>query len=317
MRLSLRAAALPLAFVLPLLAVLLLRPGPASASCPPDLVVPGTGICPSAGVVIELPAPPPAEDNPVGHTNPSTPTCPGAPSGECQNGNAWWSSIGNCYAYPMDPPPPVGTDAWTAVMGNATSGTVMVCADSGEPFGVPAGAGGPAAIPDARTIALNATKRVPFVTAEVHTAPAVGQSTYVHLENWLWVPEGQWHTVQASVTVGGTTVTVTAEPSKIEWVMGDGHTKVCRNAGRAWVRGMTDAAQTSCGYAYNTISVKDRAGAYDPDGRFGVTAQFFYEVRWSCTGACSAPGGDLGEYFGPLSPVAELEVRQRQTVVTQ
>jgi hypothetical protein len=224
--------------------------------------------------------------------------------------------MGNCYAYPLDPPPAVGSPTWVAVLGGATEGTIMVCADTGEPFGVPAGAEDAGGIPDARTIALNASKQVPFVTAEVHTAPAVGHPTYVHLENWLWVPGGQWRVVEASVTVGGTTVTVTAEPSKIEWVMGDGNTKVCRNAGRAWVKGMTDAAKTSCGYAYDTISVKDAAGRYDAGGRFGVTAQFFYEVRWSCTGACSAPGGPLGDYSGPLSPVAELEVRQRQTVVT-
>jgi hypothetical protein len=99
--------------------------------------------------------------------------------------------------------------------------------------------------------------------------------------------------------------------------MGDGHTKVCRNAGRAWVRGMTDAAKTSCGYAYDTISTRTKSGRYDPNGRFGITAQFFYEVRWSCTGVCSASGGALGEYPGPLSPVTEIEVRQRQTVVTQ
>jgi hypothetical protein len=316
MRMTLGVAALALVLVVPTLALVVLSAGSASATCPPD-PVDEFGVCASAGVVIHPPGPEPTESTNGTNSNPSAPTCPGAPGGACQHGNAWWSSMGQCYAYPLDPPPPVGSPTWVAVMGEATEGTVMACADSGELFGAPLGEEAAGGIPDARTIALNAVERVPFVTPEVHTAPAEEQPTYVHLENWLWVPEGQWRTVEASVKVGGTTVTVTAEPSKIEWDMGDGHTKVCRNAGRAWAKGMTDAAKTSCGYAYDTISVKDAAGRYNPAGRFGVTARFFYEVRWSCTGACSAPGGPLGEYSGPLSPVAELEVRQRQTVVTQ
>ena len=269
------------------------------------------GLCSQVDIVITTSTDPDA--GPTSNTGPGVPTCPGAPGGECQQGNAWWSAAGQCYAYPLDPQPPVGSAPWQAVAGDATDGTLMACTD-GEVFYIPAGQ---IPIPDARTIALSAVDRVPFVTADVHTAPAPGQPTYVHLENWLWVPEDQWRTVEAHAAVGGTAVTVTAEPSKIEWIMGDGFTKVCRNAGRAWVVGMTDAAKTSCGYAYDSISVKDSAGDYDANGRFGVTARFFYEVRWSCTGACSAPGGPLGEYFGPLSPVAEMEVRQRQTVVTQ
>jgi hypothetical protein len=269
------------------------------------------GLCSQVDVVIT--STPNAE--PVSDSTPGpAPSCPGAPNGGCQQGSAWWSSAGMCYAYPLDPQPAVGSAIWESVAGKATDGTLMACNGSGDIFYVPEGA---SPIPDARTIALNAVKRVPFVTVDVHTAPSSADHTYVHLENWLWVPEGQWRTVEARAAVGGTAVTVTAEPSKIEWSMGDGHTKTCRNAGRAWVKGMTDAAKTSCGYAFDTISVKDSAGNYDPDGRFGVTAQFFYEVRWSCTGVCSAPGGALGEYPGPVSPVTELEVRQRQTVVTQ
>jgi hypothetical protein len=285
--------------------------GTAWADCPPDPVNPLTGLC--ATVTVTIPADPPPAD-PADPNPPAAPTCPGAPGGECQQGNAWWSSVGMCYAYPLDPQPPVGSAIWESVAAAATNGTLMACNGSGDIFYVP---GGQNPIPDARTIALNAVKRVPFVTADVHTAPAPPDYTYVHLENWLWVPEGQWRTVEARAAVGGTAVTVTAEPSKIEWAMGDGYTKVCRNAGRAWVKGMTDAAKTSCGYAYDTISVRTKSGKYDPDGRFGVTAQFFYEVRWSCTGVCSASGGALGEYPGPLSPVTEVQVRQRQTVVTQ
>lgn len=302
-----KRVAVGLVLVLTVVSLLMLRPGAASASCPPDPVDEETGLC--ASVDIKVPVP-----NSPGHgsPNPQSPVCPGAPGGECQQGTAWWSSVGQCYAYPLDPQPVPGSAGWQAIAGQATGGTVMACVGGGDAFYVPEGE---AAVPDARTIALNAVKQVPFVTAKVHVAPDSRRHTYVYVENWLWVPVSQWRTVEARASVGGTTVTVTADPSGVEWTMGDGNTKVCRSAGRPWTDGMTDQAKTSCGYAYDTVSVKNDAGAHDPRGRFRLTARFHYDVRWSCTGACSAPGGALGEYTGPVSPVTEMEVRQRQTVV--
>lgn len=282
-----------------------LRPSPASADCPPDPVGPD-GLCATADVTIT--ATPHPTGGPIGDPGPGAPSCPGAPGGECQHGNAWWSSAGNCYAYPMDPQPPVGSTQWQMVAGDATDGTIMVCADSGEPFHAAGGPGG--GIPDAYTIALNAVKQVPFVTPDLQIAPPPTYHSYINYENWLWIPEGQWRTVEASVTVGGTTVTVTAEPARTEWDMGDGApARNCYDAGRAWVKGMSESAKTTCSYAYEDTS------ADSEPGYFTITGQLFYDVRWSCSGACTAPGGPLGEYPGPDSSSC-LTVYQRQTVNT-
>lgn len=159
-------------------------------------------------------------------------------------------------------------------------------------------------------IALNAVKQVPFVTPDLQIAPSPTYHSYIYYENWLWIPEGQWRSVEARVSVGGTTVTVTAEPARSEWDMGDGKpVKNCYDAGRAWVKGMSESSKTTCSYAYEDTSVDDEPGY------FTITGQLFYDVRWSCTGACSAPGGPLGEYPGP-SATSCLTVYQRQTVNT-
>jgi hypothetical protein len=285
------------------LAAVVLRSSPAAAECPPDPVGPD-GLCATAEVTI-TPTPQPT-GGPVGDPGEGPPTCQGAPGGECQHGNSWWSSAGKCYANPLDPQPAPGSPVWESIAGDATDGTLMVCSDSGEIFYVPEGAGG--GIPDARTIALNAVKQVPFVMPGLQIAPPPTYHSYINYENWLWIPANQWRNVQASVSVGGTTVTVTAEPVRTEWDMGDGKpVKNCYDAGRPWVKGMSEDAVTACGYAYKDTSVDA-----DP-GYFTITGQLFYDVRWSCTGACSAPGGPLGVYPGPTSSSC-LTVYQRQTV---
>ncbi|MDP3889750.1 hypothetical protein [Nocardioides sp.] len=148
------------------------------------------------------------------------------------------------------------------------------------------------------------------MTPNLQIAPPPTYHSYIRYENWLWIPGDQWRTVQASVSVGGTTVTVTAEPSRTQWDMGDGKpVKNCYGAGREWVKGMSEDAVTACGYAY------EDASASDEPGYFTITGQLFYDVRWSCAGACSAPGGPLGEYPGPTSTSC-LTVYERQAVNT-
>lgn len=308
MRVAMRATVSALGALLLVVAAALvavvLQASPAAAECPPDPVDEVTGLCASVDVTIPVDPPDPTT-GPVGDPGPGAPSCPGAPGGQCQQGNAWWSTAGQCYAYPLDPQPTPGSPQWQAIAGNATEGTLMGCANGGEVFFVPQGEEG--GIPDARTIALNAVDQVPFVTPDLNTAPASDFYTYITLENWLWVPSEQWRPVQAQVTVGGTTVTVTGEPVRSEWDMGDGSSKSCYDSGRPWVKGMSDAAQTACSYAYTDL---ESLGG----DRRTIAGQLVYDVRWSCTGACSAPGGPLGEYSSPSSTSC-LTVYQRQTVV--
>ena len=91
--------------------------------------------------------------------------------------------------------------------------------------------------------------------------------------------------------------------------MGNGDTKQCTDAGRVSEPGMTDAATTTCSYAYTSLT--------NPAGdKRTVSAQLVYAVTWTCTGTCLTPSGDLGEVTAPAGQTTTIEVRQRQTVVT-
>ncbi|MGB3762929.1 MAG: hypothetical protein WA966_06870 [Ornithinimicrobium sp.] len=146
--------------------------------------------------------------------------------------------------------------------------------------------------------------------AEIRMAPEAPFKSYVNLENWMWVPQGQWHDVVASVDAGTATVMITAVPTRVEWQMGDGGARSCFDAGRKWQTSYGDAEQTSCSYTYDRPSIT----VATPEGAFPVQARFFYDVAWACAGACAEPGGSLGEYPAPPA-TADLVVSERQSVV--
>jgi len=73
---------------------------------------------------------------------------------------------------------------------------------------------------------------------------------------------------------------------------------------------MTDAATTTCGYAYTVTSTSE------PDGVFALSARIQYEVDWVCSGSCTSDAGTLGLVDAPAGAGA-LRVLQRQTVVVR
>ena len=167
-------------------------------------------------------------------------------------------------------------------------------------------------IVDAAAVAQRMLARAPFEVADVQMAPPYGSKTYIRIANWFWVPKGQWHDVRLSEHVGPASVTLTAEPSRLVVDTGN-HPPAptsCPDAGRPWREGMSNAAQTTCSYAYESIK--------DPSGdTYNVSGRLYYEVSWTCAGLCSSPAGALGEYPAPEGEQHPVEVRQRQTVVTQ
>ena len=125
------------------------------------------GLCSEVDVVITVPSNP--DPGPDSTTSSWRPDCapvprmvsasratPGGPRSACATPTRWIRSRLS------------GARSWESVAAAATDGTLMACNGSGDIFYVPEGQN---PIPDARTIALNAVKQVPFVTAEVHTAP--------------------------------------------------------------------------------------------------------------------------------------------------
>lgn len=222
----------------------------------------------------------------------------------------WWSGH-QCYAEPYDAPP--GTPAWQGhadgslwacttcqVAGTASNCHVQVI------WTAPGQAPGP---PRPGELASHAVGLMPLAKAQVHTAPQAPDHTYVGVEDWLWVPQAQWTTLAKTVRAGGTSVTVTAAPSQVRWDMGAA-TQTCYARGSEWRAGMTDAAQTDCGYTYTVTSDSE------PHGRFPISATIRYQVDWTCTGACTANSGTLGLVDAPAG-VGSLQVLQRQTVVVR
>lgn len=274
------------------------------------------GICLDGEVL--PPAPPPTEDSPGPGNKPSK--ChdiySGAPT-PCTEPNAGvWFGQHNCYAFILEPQPPAGDPMWDGH--DPSEGTVWGCdtdfADTRTTFFV---VGRPPVV-DAAGLALQLVERAPFEVADVRTAPDARFHTYVNVQNWVWVPASQWHEVSVSLTANGATVTLRATPSRLQVDMGDGaRPLVCRSAGRAWRTGMTDAATTSCSYAYKKISTVNAAGRYKADGRFTMQGRLYYAVAWTCTGNCSGAAGTLGEFPAPMGAPQQMEVRQRQTVVTR
>lgn len=169
---------------------------------------------------------------------------------------------------------------------------------------------GGAPLPDPAVLAQRAVGQLDLARAQAHVSPPPSFHTLVGLENWLWVPDGQWRPLTRSISAGGTTVTVTAEPIRTQWDMGNGDVQLCADPGRPWVEGMSDMAKTACSYSY-TDMVDPYADVWS------VSAVIVYDVDWTCTGACLAPSGTLGEVPAAAGEPTSIEVRQRQVVVVQ
>ena len=302
---------------------LLIHVGAAHAEAPPSCPsgqtpsqIPGGWIC----VVVTAPG------NPGGsHTDPgnggntgSTPaTCNDIYTGQevpCTdpNAGAWFPGAMNgagCNAFMLSPQPPAGDPMWRGH--DASEGAVWGCdtdfTNLSNTFFVPNGQG--PTVVDPAVLAQKTLKAMKLVAADAKIAPGPNFHTYININNWLWVPPNQWHTLTVSAAAGPTRVMVTAAPVRVDWNMGNGETKQCTDAGRVSEPGMTDAATTTCSYAYKSLT--------NPAGdKHTVSAQLVYAVTWTCTGTCLTASGDLGDITAPAGQTTTIEVRQRQTVVT-
>ena len=308
--LAVLAAALFLPFVLAVPAVV----ADGASSCPPgtDPVNVGSGvIC----IVVSDPGAPsePGDPNDPGGGGQAPVGCSKSDGTEvpCETSDGYWWSAYQCYAAPYDAPP--GSPTWqghtdgslwqcSTCVGNGTTGTCNVqiiwVAPGEEP--------GP---PSPEQLAATALGLIRLPAADVRTAPAPPAATYVGVQTWLWVPDAQWSDLSKSVSAGPTTVTVTASPSEVAWSLGP-TAVACDGPGTPWVRGMTDAATTSCGYTYEDTSAREPGGAYP------LSASIRYAVSWTCSGTCPTTGGDLGLIDAPAG-ASTMRVLQRQTVVVR
>jgi hypothetical protein len=155
-------------------------------------------------------------------------------------------------------------------------------------------------------LAAQAMRQLPLTAPQVATSPPVGRDQLVNLPTWLWLTNG-WQVRSATASLPGVSVTVTAQPQRVVWEMGNGDQVVCPGPGRRYEPRRSAAVQsTDCSYTYR------RSSARQPDQRYRVSATTVWRVTWSATGA--AGGGDLGEVSRSTS--FGLRVAEGQTLVT-
>ncbi len=141
---------------------------------------------------------------------------------------------------------------------------------------------------------------LPLVAPPTTTSPPPGGIQLVNLKTWLWIDPGYWQPHTRTAEVLGFATTVSAEPTRVEWDMGNGDTVVCHGPGTPYDAGRRAADQdTACGYTYR------RAGAYT------VTAT----VTWEGTGSI----GGIPVEVGSVERYRQfrLDVTESQAIVVR
>jgi hypothetical protein len=152
---------------------------------------------------------------------------------------------------------------------------------------------------DAGTLALQAYKELPLLYPRPRTAPPRTATQIVGIPTWFWVDPEDWHPLSATASVLGLSATVTAEPTKTTWKLGDGTTVTCNGPGTPYDPTIDDAAQHS-----------DCVHAYQHDGDVDAVVAITWHVTWTASNGAS---GDLGNLErGTGFPVT---IEQRQAVI--
>lgn len=229
----------------------------------------------------------------------------------CVTEHGVWFSSRQCYAQAAEPQPPADDPVWGEHA--PSEGRMWYCATYQGPatggywFFVPDGK--LPGLVDPGDVAKNALDTMTLELAEAHTAPGSNWHTFLNIDVWMWVPEGQWRTLTKTVQAGATRVRVTAEPVRVTWDMGPGQVD-CAGPGRPWASGMGATETSNCTYRYTVLE--------NPEGdSHEVFARIAYAVDWVCTGACSQTTGELGEVIAPPGSTTTVDVLQRQTVVVE
>jgi hypothetical protein len=138
--------------------------------------------------------------------------------------------------------------------------------------------------PTAANLAQVALGRLSVPLPALQTWPPNGGTSLVNVPVWLHV--GNWTQLTASASAGGLTATITAEPVRATWDMGEDSVE-CDSAGSSFDPTVpADAQDTSCSYTYRHSS-----GTRN-DWTYHATGTLVWHLRWNAT---NGQGGDLGE----------------------
>lgn len=133
----------------------------------------------------------------------------------------------------------------------------------------------------------------------------------VNLSTWLWLDDSSWRLHSNTLTLRGTSVTVVAKPTQVDWTTGDGSRLTCTGQGRSYdVRLPADEQSTYCSHTYR------RSSAGRPEHAYAGSATSSWEVSWVGSG----PGGAVSRGVLPpleLTTPFGLRVQEVQDLVTR
>lgn len=229
----------------------------------------------------------------------------------CSSGDGYWSNNRQCYVHMVTgqwPPVPPGFDAnagYYQCDGNPVHPYVI----GGMFWSNTVPPGLKVLTPGAAAAQLISTFQLKGIT--IGMAPEANpqwgyRRGYVGVPVWLWVANPApltWGPYSETATLGGQTITATAQVTSVRWSMGDGTSITCGNKGTPYTVGYGMTTSPTCGYQYQTTS-KNQSG-----DRYTVTATSNWDVTWTST---SGQSGNI-----PLNSTSttDLQVNELQTVI--
>jgi hypothetical protein len=249
---------------------------------------------------------------PVRLLNPGTPAARWYVITDCGNGRMYWSNDRQCYISMVD-------GQWPARPGGMSQEAgYYVC---NVPAEAPSGARQTyfwsESIPPGLTVLTPGAAAKKLIESfqlrgiDIGMAPEVNPAwghrrSYVGVPIWLWVNNPQpltWGPYQETATLGGQTITATAQVTSVIWNMGDGSSTVCGGTGTPYNAALGLQPSPTCGYRYSTTS-KSHAG-----DRFNITATSQWTVTWT---SLAGPGGTINL---TTASADQLQVNELQTVI--
>jgi hypothetical protein len=173
----------------------------------------------------------------------------------------------------------------------------------------------PVTVVDPEEVAQQILEGMAFEALEIGLAPRPLEDDpssigLVGAPVWMWVTNAgptTWGPREESATVGGITVTVTAEVQSVTWDLGDGSTVTCDDPGDPYTPSLGVRPSPSCGHTYMQTSSDQPGTAYT------VTATPDWTVTWT---ASTGAEGTLDPPSPAPSTSARLRIGERQVIET-
>lgn len=259
--------------------------------------------------------------DPISSPDPETGFSPGAavcgfttPEGSLQvdcttGGGNYWSNARQCYVSLADPQnaAPPGSDpagAWYRCTPHPICSTFRDCYDvsfwsNTPPPGITRLSPGQAA-----AILIRSFQLQPINIGFAPDPNTPGSKSYVGVPIWMWAANPQpleYGPYSQTATLGGVTITATAQVTSILWNMGDGNTVACGNPGTPFRVEYGAVESPTCGHRYT------RTSDDQPGGRYTVTATSQWQVTW--TG-----GGQTGSVPLTRQATTTVDINEIQSI---